>query len=320
MSIAILGSGAFGTALAISLSRNGPVTLWAREAGQAADMARRRENLARLPGHHLPDPIVVTANLSDIVQAETVLLAIPTQQLRSFLDKHQTLLNGKTLVACCKGVEIASGLGPVSVIRDACPASAAAILTGPSFAADIASGLPTALTIACSDDYIGKTLQQRLSTANLRLYRTRDTIGAELGGALKNVVAIACGVAMGARLGESARAALMTRGFAEMKRLARHHMADPDTLSGLSGFGDLVLTCTSEQSRNYRLGLSIGRGEEFDPAVTVEGAATALAVHALAERNSLDLPIASAVAALLEKRLDVASAMAVLLARPLKEE
>lgn len=317
MSVAVLGAGAFGTALAISLSRNGPVTLWARDA---ADMAKQRENTARLAGCPFPDALFVTGDLAYATTADTLLIAVPTQKLRGFLSANATALAGKSLVACCKGIEISTGTGPVSVIADVIPTAVPAILTGPSFARDIARGLPTALTLACTDDEIGKHLQQRLSTANLRLYRTTDTSGAELGGALKNVIAIACGTAMGAGLGESARAALMTRGFAEMQRLAAHLRADPQTLAGLSGFGDLTLTCTSQQSRNYSLGMSMGQGTPFDPGTTVEGAATAQAVHQLAQDNALDLPITAAVAGLLENRLDVATAMRGLLARPLKEE
>ena len=193
-------------------------------------------------------------------------------------------------------------------------------MTGPSFAADIARGLPTALTLAAQDDETAISLQQQLTTRAIRLYRTTDTVGAELGGALKNVIAIACGTTMGAGMGESARAALMTRGYAEMQRMAAHRGADPDTLAGLSGFGDLTLTCTSEGSRNYRLGLSLGRGETFDAGTTVEGAATARAVAQVAEQTGLDMPITMAVAGLLDKSLDVREAVQSLLTRPLKEE
>ncbi len=317
MSIAVLGGGAFGTALAISLSNKGPVTLWARDT-KGMDVSR--ENTARLPGCPFPHHMFVTDNLVDATKADILLAAVPMQKLRGFLTFNEALLRGKTIVACCKGIELDSGLGPVAVIRAVLPDALPAILTGPSFAADIARGLPTALTLACGDAATGKTLQQALTTENLRLYRTTDTIGAELGGALKNVVAIACGAAMGAGLGESARAALMTRGFAEMQRLAAHLKADPDTLSGLSGFGDLALTCTSVQSRNYRLGLSMGKGGSFDTTDTVEGAATAQAINALARQQQLDLPITAAVAGLIENRLDVQSAMKSLLTRPLKEE
>jgi glycerol-3-phosphate dehydrogenase (NAD(P)+) len=242
------------------------------------------------------------------------------QRLRGFLTNHGAILATKRLVACCKGIELSTGVGPLTVIQETVPSATAAILTGPSFATDIARGLPTALTLACADDVITAQLQQSLTTQNVRIYRTSDTIGAELGGALKNVIAIACGAAIGAGLGESARAALMTRGFAEMQRLATFRNADPSTLSGLSGFGDLTLTCTSEQSRNYQLGLSLGKNIRFDPTTTVEGAATAHAVHALAEKSGLDMPITAAVAGLLDNRLNVQEAMKSLLTRPLKEE
>ena len=317
MSVSVLGAGAFGTALAISLAGKGPVTLWARDAG---DMAKRRENTKRLPGCPFPDTLTVTDSLEEASGAKILLLAVPMQRLRSVLEDHKGALHGKHLVACCKGIELSSGVGPVSVITQTIPDATAAILTGPSFAADIARGLPTALTLACADAKAGKYLQAELTTANLRLYRTTDTIGAELGGALKNVVAIASGAAIGAGLGESARAALMTRGYAEMQRLAAHLKAEPTTLAGLSGFGDLTLTCTSEQSRNYRLGQSLGQGTPFDPSTTVEGAATARAVDALACEAALDMPITRAVAGLLDNQLDVAGAMKSLLTRPLKEE
>ena len=317
MSIAVLGAGAFGTALAISLAGSGPVTLWARDL---RDMATQRENTARLPSCPFPARLTLTDQLRDIAGAEIILLAVPMQKLRQILSENSDVLSGKHLVACCKGMELSTGIGPVSVITQEMPEAIPAILTGPSFAADIARGLPTALTLACADDAAGKHLQKALTKANLRLYRTTDTIGAELGGALKNVIAIACGAAMGAGLGESARAALMTRGYAEMQRLAHHLNARPSTLSGLSGFGDLTLTCTSDQSRNYRLGLALGRGETFDPSTTVEGAATARAVYELSQTAGLDMPITNAVAAVLDGRQDVPDAMKSLLARPLKEE
>jgi glycerol-3-phosphate dehydrogenase (NAD(P)+) len=317
MSVSVLGAGAFGTALAISLARKAPATLWARQVGK---MANTRENSKRLPGCPFPDALTVTEDLSAAVQADILLLAVPMQKLRDVLMTHADLLKGKHLVACCKGIELNSGVGPVTVIAQTIPDATAAILTGPSFAADIARGLPTALTLACTDAAAGAYLQEKLTTENLRLYRTTDTIGAELGGALKNVIAIASGAAMGAGLGESARAALMTRGYAEMQRLAAHLNAEPTTLAGLSGFGDLTLTCTSEQSRNYRLGQSLGAGRAFDADTTVEGAATARAVDALARDAGLDMPITRAVAGLLDQELDVATAMKSLLTRPLKEE
>lgn len=320
MSIAVMGAGAFGTALAIALCQNGPVTLWARDEAHVSDMLKARENARRLPGCPLPDALTVTHDVRALDPAQIVLVSVPLQKLRAFLDTYRDQLADKTLVACCKGVELDTGMGPVSVIRSVLHDTGSALLTGPSFAADIAKGLPTALTIACADDKTGSDLQNSLSTRVLRLYRTTDVIGAELGGALKNVIAIACGAAIGAGLGDSARAAVMTRGFAEMNRLAIDLGGRPATLAGLSGFGDLTLTCTSAQSRNYRLGLSIGAGEPFDPSVTVEGAATALAVAKLATRRGIDMPITQAVAGLLENRLDVQAAMSALLSRPLKEE
>ncbi|MEP5731296.1 MAG: NAD(P)H-dependent glycerol-3-phosphate dehydrogenase [Sulfitobacter sp.] len=317
MSIAVLGAGAFGTALAISLAENGPVVLWARTL---SDMNISRCNTARLPDCIFPEALSLTDDIAKACLADILLIAVPMQKLRQFLIDNASHLQGKTLVACCKGIELSSGLGPVSVMSETVPTATPAILTGPSFAIDIARGLPTALTLACEDEKRGQYLQNALTSANLRLYRTTDTVGAELGGALKNVAAIACGAAMGAGLGESARAALMTRGYAEMQRLAGHLKADPKTLSGLSGFGDLTLTCTSHQSRNYAFGISLGKGALFDPNVTVEGAATAQAVDVLATRLDVEMPITKAVAALIDNRLDVETAMRLLLARPLKEE
>lgn len=317
MSVAVIGSGAFGTALAVSLAGKGPVTLWSRSKSQVQDMQNTRINAARLPGVILPAALSIS---SEMPQEQTLLLAVPMQQLRSLLETFASDLKNRTLVACCKGVELKTGMGPVAVMADCLPTTNTALLTGPSFAHDIASGLPTALTLACADTDLGKTLQQSLTTANLRLYRTTDTVGAELGGALKNVIAVACGAVIGAGLGDSARAALMTRGYAEMQRMALALGARAETLAGLSGFGDLALTCTSDQSRNYRLGLSLGRGESFDSSITVEGAATARAVAANAERMGLDMPITNCVVALLDQKLTLAEAMAQLLARPLKEE
>jgi glycerol-3-phosphate dehydrogenase (NAD(P)+) len=320
MTVGVLGAGAFGTAVAITLAQKMPVTLWARDPGQAAQMAASRVNSARLDECPFPDALTVTSDLSDAAAADVLLIAVPMQQLRDFLTEAQPCVSAKRLVACCKGIELKTGLGPLDIMQELCPTARAALLTGPSFAQEIARGLPTALTLACADPGDGAALQQRLSTPTLRLYRTTDTIGASLGGALKNVVAIACGAAMGAGLGHSARAALMTRGNAEMQRLAVDRGARAETLSGLSGFGDLVLTCTSDQSRNYRFGLSIGAGESFDPATTVEGVATARALDAQARADNLDLPIVKAVAGLVEKRLDVTEAMSALLSRSLKEE
>ncbi|MFY2824043.1 NAD(P)H-dependent glycerol-3-phosphate dehydrogenase [Ruegeria sp. MALMAid1280] len=320
MSVSVLGSGAFGTALAISLAGNGPVTLWSRNAGQVVQMQNSRQNSARLPNVTLPDAITVTADIEDAVAANVLLLAVPMQKLREALTEHTSDLAGKTLVACCKGIELSTGLGPISVIRATIPNARPALLTGPSFADDIARGLPTALTLACADADLSETLQTELTTANLRLYRTTDVIGAELGGALKNVMAIGCGAAIGAGLGDSARAALMTRGFAEMQRFALMRGARPETLMGLSGLGDLVLTCSSDLSRNYRFGLSLGLNRPFDSHTTVEGVATARAMSEIATNEGLDMPISATVADLSHGAYSVAQAIETLLNRPLKEE
>jgi glycerol-3-phosphate dehydrogenase (NAD(P)+) len=320
MSVSVLGAGAFGTALAISLAQKGVVTLWGRNPDHVVEMQANRTNTARLPGVDLPASMSLTSDIAQALAADVILLAVPMQRLAGFLTDHIPQSSTANLVACCKGFEVSTGRGPVTVIRDMVPQATAAILTGPSFAADIARGLPTALTLACADDAACQKLQQALTTQNLRLYRTTDTQGAELGGALKNVIAIACGVAIGAGLGQSARAALMTRGFSEMTRLARHLGAETATLAGLSGFGDLVLTCTSEQSRNYRLGLSLGVGNSFDPSTTVEGVATARAIVQMTQASGVDMPITHTVARLLDGEADVPTSMAALLSRPLKEE
>ncbi|MGP6088607.1 NAD(P)H-dependent glycerol-3-phosphate dehydrogenase [Antarctobacter jejuensis] len=316
MSVAVLGGGAFGTALAVALGRKGPVTLWARHS---AEMMEHRQS-PRLPGVILPETVKVVSDLTQATQHDSLLLAVPMQQLSVLLDQIDAPLSGQFLVACCKGIDLTEGLGPCGLIARHKPQAVPAILTGPSFAADIARGLPTALTLACSDAAAGRQLQATLSTPVLRLYRSDDTIGAELGGALKNVIAIACGACIGAGLGDSARAALMTRGFAEMQRLAARLGAAPETLTGLSGLGDLTLTCTSDGSRNYRFGVALGQGETFDPEVTVEGAATARAAAGLAANLGLPLPVCTAVADLTQGNLTVPQAMDTLLSRPLKDE
>ena len=314
--ISILGGGAFGTALAVAIGQNRPVTLWARDA---QTLSARRES-PRLPGVVLPDGVAVTGDLDEALQSEALLFAMPMQSLTGFADRIDEPLTDKALVACCKGIDLHTLHGPAAILSEHWPEAIPAILTGPSFAADIAQGLPTALTLACARDARGQILQGMLSTPTLRLYRTTDVTGAELGGALKNVMAIACGACMGAGLGDSARAALMTRGFAEMTRLAAHLGARPETLAGLSGLGDLTLTCTSDLSRNYRYGFALGRGDEFDPTITVEGAATARAVTELARQQDIALPVCSVVAQLTTGDLTVPQAMDTLLSRPLKEE
>ncbi len=319
--IAILGAGAFGTALAIALARSGrPVTLLARDADDAGRMEQTRVNPRHLPGATLPPGVRVQADPALLGRAEAVLVAVPMQKLAAALAGAAGHLGGGALVACCKGVDLATLRGPTAILAETGAAGPHAVLTGPSFAGDIARGLPTALTLAARDPRAGRTLQALLSTPLLRLYRTTDVTGAELGGAIKNVIAIAAGVAIGAGLGESARAALMTRGYAEMVRFARAFGARPRTIGGLSGLGDLVLTCTSEQSRNFRHGLALGHGTPPEAEVTVEGVATAGAIVALAARHRIEMPIAATVAALCRGDLTTGDAVDSLLARPLRAE
>ena len=319
--IAVLGAGAFGTALAVAFARDGkPVVVWARDPALASQMQAGRENRKRLPGVAFPDGLRVTGDIDEVRRADTVLLACPAQSVAGLIQTHSRLFDGKSAVACAKGIDLTTGLGTCGVIEKHLPSARAAILSGPSFAADIGRGLPTALTIAASSEAASKALQHQLSTKMLRLYRSTDTRGVEFGGALKNVIAIACGGCIGAGLGDSARASLITRGFAEMLRLATKMGARRETLMGLSGIGDLTLTCTSELSRNYRLGLALGRGEDIDPSVTVEGVATAQATAHLSQRLGVEMPICDAVARITDGRSSVEEAINGLLLRPLRAE
>jgi len=316
--IGIMGAGAFGTAMAIAQATGGHrVGLWARKAEAAAQMATDGENRAHLPGHNLPRDALITAQAQDLAGARAVLLCVPTQSLRALLQAEGRALGDAVLVLCCKGVELGTGLLPAEVVQDVLPGARVAVLTGPSFAVDIAAAKPTALTLATTDQG-ADALQRLLSAPALRLYLSDDPLGAQLGGALKNVIAIACGVAMGAGLGESARAALMTRGFAEIARLAAARGARAETLWGLSGFGDLVLTATSAKSRNYRFGLALGAGEAGPLGETVEGIATARALAGAAP--GADLPVTMMVDALVTGRITLPEAIEALLARPLRRE
>lgn len=308
--IAVYGGGAFGTALAIALAREGrAVTLWMRDPDSLRD-----RRVPRLPGHALPDGVTVTGTPP---RADITLLALPMQSLRAALPAFDL---GGTAIACCKGFERGTGLGPTAVIRAVCPGAAPGILTGPSFAADIAKGLPTALTLAADRLDVAQRVQAALATERLRLYASDDPIGAETGGALKNVVAIACGAVIGAGLGDSARAALMTRGLSEMRAIAVARGGRAETLGGLSGIGDLALTCHSDLSRNFRYGLALGREERFAEDTTVEGVATARTAADMAEGLGVDAPVIAVTAALVGGQLDIRAAMQTLLARPLRTE
>ena len=318
MSIAVLGAGAFGTSLAIALAQGGEeIALWCRDKGLSAKMQSDRVSAGRLAGYPLPDKLTVTSDPSAF-DSTICLIAVPTQSLPAFLTEMPNSVGA--LVACCKGIDQKTGLGPVETIQNAHPDARAAILTGPSFAVDIAQGLPTALLIAADGPGTAEALQNALTRPALRLYRSTDTIGAELGGALKNVIALAAGITTGAKLGDSARAALIARGFAEISRIASAKGADLETIHGLAGLGDLILTCSSEKSRNYSAGIALGRGKKPDPNTTIEGIATAQVVAKEARETGLDLPIIEAVAAVVAGELKIDAAIQALMSRPLGEE
>ena len=321
MTFAVLGAGAFGSALAIALARDGKeVMLWGRNSHHMRLMQASRQNQKHLGDTQFPASLSAIHDLREACQKEVIFLAVPMQQLSALLSKIETNLDAKVLIACCKGIDLSTAQGPTGIIKQLAPKAEAAILTGPSFASDIAKGLPTALTLACRSTEVGKTIQHDIATDALRIYRSEDVSGAELGGALKNVVAIACGIAIGAGLGDSARAALMTRGYSEMCRMALALSAKPETLAGLSGLGDLSLTCMSEGSRNYRFGRALGSGHQQDETQTVEGKSTAQAAVKLAQKLGLDMPITKAVDDLVSGRIDVAQATRMLMSRPQKEE
>ena len=283
-------------------------------------MEAQREN-SKLPGAVLGPAITVTSDAKAAIQgADFILSAIPLQSTHTALADLVEYFEGQPLIGCSKGVDLTTGMGGYSILRASYPDGPVGLLTGPSFAADIAQGLPTALTLAADASQEVSSWQSELSVDTLRLYVSHDPVGAELGGALKNVIAIACGATMGAGLGESARAALITRGQAEITRCAVQLGARPETLSGLSGFGDLCLTCTSDKSRNYRFGAALGQAKPFDPSITVEGKDTALALLPIMQRLEIDMPITKAVAGLCSGTITVSQALAALMARPLRKE
>ena len=319
MTFGIIGSGAFGTALSISLSStNEKLILWTRNQDVVNSVQEIRENRLRLPGYILPQNIIVTNDINQMENCSIILIAVPMQQLRSVVELHRSHLEGKILVACCKGFEVSTGLGPTSILEMA--SNKTAVLTGPSFAADLASGFPTALTVASKVEGLAQYIQSELGTETLRLYWSDDPIGAEFGGALKNVIAIGCGVTIGAGYGSSSRAALMTRGYSEIISIAPYFGAKPETLSGLSGLGDLSLTCMSSESRNYRYGLALGKQQSFDKNITVEGTSTSSAIILKAKELKLDTPVMAAINNLVVGKVSLSVAIQSLLSRPPKKE
>ncbi len=325
--IGVIGGGAFGTALAQTLRLAGrAATLWARDAGVVAEIAARRENSGYLPGVLLDAGLEATVDLGRAASADLVLLVTPAQSTRAMaalLAPH--LRAGVPVVICAKGIEQATGERLSTVLSQTLPGVPLAVLSGPSFAADVVRGLPTAVTLACVDEALGAALTAVIGYRNFRIYWTDDVAGVELGGAVKNVLAIAAGIAAGKQLGASAHAALVTRGFAELRRFGAAMGARPATLQGLSGLGDLLLTCGSAQSRNMSLGRGLGEGRSLAEILgsrrsVSEGVATADAVVALARAHGLDMPIAEAVQAVCTGTLTVDAAMAGLLSRPFKAE
>jgi glycerol-3-phosphate dehydrogenase (NAD(P)+) len=323
--IAVIGAGAFGTALAavIALEGRHPVTLIGRNPLLMSDLRSDRIHNAALPGIVLPDGLQFSAEPDALQEASIVLLAMPSQA-QADAGRHYGpyLAKQASIVTCAKGIDRSSGRLLSEVLEAELPHHAIAVLSGPGFASDIARGLPTAMAVAASDQVVAERLAGALSGPTFRLYASADRIGVQLGGALKNVLAIACGIVEGAGLGESARAALISRGLAEMSRLVEAMGGNADTVRGLSGLGDLVLTGTSHQSRNLRFGMALGRGEQVRSAAAplVEGAFAASVAAKLGVQHSVDLPVTDAVAAIIDGRLDVRSAMERLMARPITSE
>jgi glycerol-3-phosphate dehydrogenase (NAD(P)+) len=325
--IAVVGAGAWGTALAVLAARRGhDVILWAYAAGLAAEIGRARENVAYLPGVSLEATIRVTSVLEQAAAAPLVLLAVPAQHLRGVCRTMAGHLRGTpALVICAKGIEVESGELMSEVVGTELPGAKVAVLTGPTFAAEVARDLPTAVTVACADAERGAAIVAALGGATFRPYLTDDVIGAQVGGAVKNVLAIACGIAFGRGFGDNARAALITRGLAEIGRLSVALGGRPETLMGLSGVGDVTLTCTSTQSRNYTLGVALGEGRRLaallaDRITVAEGVPSARAVAVLAARKRVDMPIALAVDAVLHHGADLDREIGAVLARPFRSE
>ncbi len=320
MSVAVVGAGAFGTALAITLARGDqPVTLWGRDPGIVRAIMERRENARYLPGLSIPQAVKPVLALED-VQAEVVLLAVPMQSTAAFLRETEGQLQAKTLIACAKGIDVETGLGPARLVEALRRDAEVAMLTGPSFADELAGGLPTALTLASRDLERARALSEEITRPGFRVYSSADLPAAELGGALKNVIAIAAGICIGAGLGENARAAVISRGYAEMGRIVDSFGGARETLGGLSGLGDLVLTAMSEKSRNTRAGIFLGRGQGLPQGITIEGVATAQAMAAICRDRSIDAPLIDTVSSIVRGEMTVSDARDALLARPLRSE
>jgi glycerol-3-phosphate dehydrogenase (NAD(P)+) len=320
-SVAVIGAGAWGTALAAVAARAGrDVVLYARSPASAAGIAATRAN-PKLSGTRLDASVKVTDDMALAAAADIILVATPAQNLReavTALAPH--LAKAKPVIACAKGIERGTHKFMTEVIAEAAPDANPGILSGPSFAEDVARGLPTAVTLAAGDETLASALVQALGSSTFRPYHTCDVRGVEIGGAAKNVLAIAAGIVVGRKLGASAQAALTTRGFSELVRLGRACGARSETMSGLSGLGDLILTCSSPQSRNFALGMALGRGEQPPRGKLAEGEFTAPVLIELAASQDVDMPVSNAVAAILSGAVTIDAAIESLLTRPFKAE
>lgn len=329
--IGVIGAGAWGTALAVAARRAGrEVVLWARDPELAAEIGTRHQNPRYLPGVRLDPEIRATASLAEAAACDALLLVTPAQAQREIAVALAPHLSpdhalGQPLVVCSKGIERGSGQLMTEVLAEALPGRATAVLSGPTFALEVARGLPTAVTLATEDAALGAVLVAALGSRAFRPYLSDDVVGAQVGGAVKNVIAIACGIVTGRKLGDNARAALITRGLAEIARLGGAKGARPETLMGLSGLGDLTLTCTSTLSRNYSLGVALGEGETLEALMAgrrsvAEGVFSAGAAVALAARLGVEMPIAGGIDEILNQGAPIEAAIEALLARPFRAE
>ena len=325
-SVGVIGAGAWGTALAQVCARAGrEVVLWAREPEVIASVAARRENTLFLPGIALDPAIRATGDMAALSTCDLILAVPPAQHMRASLTAFAPHAPDASIVLCAKGIEQGSLKLMTEVAAEALPGRQIAVLSGPSFAGEVAQGLPTAVTLACAEDHCADRIAEAIAGPLFRPYLSTDLIGAEAGGAVKNVLAIACGIVEGRGMGRSAHAALITRGFAELTRMAVALGGQAETVAGLCGLGDLVLTCSSPQSRNMSVGLALGGGQTLSEALAgklsvAEGVASAPAVAALADKLGVEMPISQAVNAILAGKADVDTAIARLLSRPLKSE
>lgn len=324
--ISIIGAGAWGTALAQVLAQKKGVTLYTRSKSHADELKSTNENTKYLPGIKLSKNITITSDVSNATDCHVLLIVTPAQALRETLKILKAKLNkNHSLILCCKGLEKGSALFMTDVVEEVLPNTKTAVLSGPNFAQDIASGKPAATTLACSDEQNSKKLQELIATPTFRPYLTSDVIGAELSGALKNVMAIACGIANGLEMGESARASLVTRGLAEISRLGLKMGAQTETFLGLSGVGDMMLTCSSQQSRNYSLGYALGKGKTIDEILksrnsVTEGLHTAESAAKLSKKYSVEMPICNTMHQCLNEGLAIKTALHEIMNRPLSHE